>query len=271
MRFWQYISVITLIYVIAFSGSQSGTIETTRVGGNKDSTGESAPLIVPPELVYQAIPDYPCRAKETGDTGTVLLRICVGVEGVVVDVTVAKPSGVKLLERAALNAAYKNKFKPATLDGQPIEFWLQCPVTFFHSDGGTPSADQSGEISVDSNAYQAAFGEFTPIETGADGSAPNPDEFIPLEIKPEMIHQNPPDYPRDAKKAGITGTVWVKELVDEEGNVIKAIVSKSSGSISLDDAALKAAFKNKFKPGIQKGRPVKVWVTYPVEFKLDKK
>ena len=98
---------------------------------------------------------------------------------------------------------------------------------------------------------------------------PSPDEFVPVEILPEMIHQETPKYPRLAKQAGITGVVWVKALVDKEGNVRKAIVGKSSGTASLDDAAVKTAYKNKFKPGIQNGRPVNVWVTYKVVFELN--
>jgi protein TonB len=84
-----------------------------------------------------------------------------------------------------------------------------------------------------------------------------------------MIHEENPDYPRLAKQAGITGTVWIKALVDEQGDVLKAIVAKSSGTVSLDESAIDAAYKNKFKPGIQNGRPVKVWVTYPVEYTLE--
>ena len=59
-------------------------------------------------------------------------------------------------------------------------------------------------------------------------------------------------------------------LVDEDGNVMKAMVGKSSGTESLDGAAVEASYKNKFKPGIQNGRPVKVWVTYKVDFTLDR-
>ncbi len=99
---------------------------------------------------------------------------------------------------------------------------------------------------------------------------PAPDDFIPVEIYPEMIYEYTPPYPRLAEQAGITGRVWVKALVDEEGNVIKAMLGKTSGTQSLDEAAVEAAYKNKFKPGIQNGRPVKVWVTYKVDFQLDR-
>ncbi len=98
---------------------------------------------------------------------------------------------------------------------------------------------------------------------------PAPDEFVPVEIYPEMIYYAEPEYPRLARQAGITGTVWVKALVDEEGKVLRAIVAKSSGTACLDEAAIEAASKCRYKPGIQNGRPVKVWVTYAVEFILE--
>ena len=106
------------------------------------------------------------------------------------------------------------------------------------------------------------------VDIGEDEYLPPPDEFIPVEIQPEMIYQHKPEYPRLAKTAGLTGTVWVKALVDKEGNVRQAQVGKSSGTQSLDEVAVTAAYKNKFKPAIQNGRPVAIWVTYRVDFKL---
>ena len=97
---------------------------------------------------------------------------------------------------------------------------------------------------------------------------PAPEDFVAVEIYPEMIYQHEPEYPRLARQAGITGVVWVQALVDKEGNVRDARVGKSSGTQSLDEAAVEAAYNNKFKPGIQNGRPVAIWVTYKVEFSL---
>ncbi|MFQ6008426.1 MAG: energy transducer TonB [Candidatus Zixiibacteriota bacterium] len=128
--------------------------------------------------------------------------------------------------------------------------------------------DELAEIVAPDITAMAEGGDIV-VEIDPDDYLPAPDEFIPPEIRPEIVREYKPDYPRLARQAGITGTVWVNVLLDEEGNVIDAIIAKSSGTKSLDDAALQAAYKNKFKPGIQNGRPVKCWVTYPVEFKLD--
>ncbi len=106
------------------------------------------------------------------------------------------------------------------------------------------------------------------VDIADEDFLPDHRAFIPVEIYPEMIYEHIPDYPRLAEQAGITGLVWVKALVDEEGNVRKAILGKTSGVNSLDEAAVNAAYKCRFKPGIQNKRPVKVWVTYKVEFEL---
>ena len=98
---------------------------------------------------------------------------------------------------------------------------------------------------------------------------PAPDEFVPVEIPAEMIYEEVPEYPRLARQAGMEAVVWVKALVDKDGNVKKAMVLKSSGSkAGFDEAAVKAAYKCKFKPAIQNGRPVAVWVSYSVEFTI---
>lgn len=97
---------------------------------------------------------------------------------------------------------------------------------------------------------------------------PAPDEFVPVEMMPELIVKNKPDYPRMAKQAGLEGVVTVRVLVLEDGSVKDAIVQKSSGVASLDEAAVAAAFGCKFKPAIQNKRPVKVWVSFPYEFTL---
>jgi len=97
---------------------------------------------------------------------------------------------------------------------------------------------------------------------------PRRTDFVSCEIYPEMVYQAEPEYPSQALRLKQEGVVYVQALIDKEGGVRDAVVFKSSGVDCLDTAALRAALKNKFKPGIQNGRPVMVWVTYKVEFKL---
>lgn len=73
-------------------------------------------------------------------------------------------------------------------------------------------------------------------------------------------------YPEIAKESGIEGKVTVKVLVGESGNVIK-VGSVSGNDVFADEVKDKAA-DLQFTPGLQNGKPVKVWVNVPFNFKL---
>lgn len=90
--------------------------------------------------------------------------------------------------------------------------------------------------------------------------------FYALSEKPEEIKRVNPTYPELAKKAGIEGTVVVKVLVNTKGDIEKVEVLKSHPL--LDEAAIEAAKQFKFKPGKQRDRLVKVWVSIPFNFRL---
>jgi protein TonB len=93
-------------------------------------------------------------------------------------------------------------------------------------------------------------------------------EFYALSDKPEVINRVEPAYPDLARKAGIEGMVVVKVLIGTKGDVEKVEVVKSHPM--LDDAAMDAAKQFKFKPGKQRDRFVKVWMTIPFTFRLKK-
>jgi protein TonB len=96
--------------------------------------------------------------------------------------------------------------------------------------------------------------------------------FVVVEDMPEPIGgiqsiQNKIVYPDIAKRAGVKGKVFVLAFVDEKGNVTKTVVQKGLGA-GLDEAAEDAIKQTKFKPGMQRGKPVKVQVMIPIVFKL---
>lgn len=93
-------------------------------------------------------------------------------------------------------------------------------------------------------------------------------DYVPVEKQPEMIYQAQPAYPRDARDRNASGSVWVKVLVSMYGTVEQVMIGTSSGDKYLDNAAMLAAYRSKFKPAIQKGRAVAIWVTYKIEFKI---
>jgi TonB family protein len=74
-------------------------------------------------------------------------------------------------------------------------------------------------------------------------------------------------YPEKAKEDGIEGIVEIEIIVDEFGEVQKADVIKGIRP-DCDELARIAVYYTKFKPGLQRGKPVKVQFIVPVEFKL---
>lgn len=73
-------------------------------------------------------------------------------------------------------------------------------------------------------------------------------------------------YPEIAREAGMEGRVTVKVLVGTDGSVIK--VGSVSGPEVFQDEVRDKAADLQFTPGLQNGKPVKVWVTVPFNFKL---
>lgn len=101
---------------------------------------------------------------------------------------------------------------------------------------------------------------------------PEEEIFVVVEQQPELIGgmadlQRNIRYPDIARKAGIEGRVYVQFVVDEQGNVNNPVVIRGIGG-GCDEEALRAVRKAKFKPGMQRGRPVKVRYSLPIVFKL---
>jgi periplasmic protein TonB len=99
-----------------------------------------------------------------------------------------------------------------------------------------------------------------------------PKYFVAVEEMPEPIGgiaaiQQLITYPEIAKRAGVEGKVYVLAFVDETGRVTGAKIIKGIGA-GCDEAALDAVRQTQFKPGKQRGTPVKVQVSIPIVFKL---
>jgi protein TonB len=73
-------------------------------------------------------------------------------------------------------------------------------------------------------------------------------------------------YPLIALEAQIEGKVSVKVLVDVDGSVIKT--GSFNGPDVFRDEVSQKSMNLRFTPGLQNGKPVKVWVTVPYRFSL---
>lgn len=75
-------------------------------------------------------PVYPKLARKRGWEGTVLLEVDVDRDGMVASVRVRTSSSYTLLDREALAAVKKWRFKPGTIGGRPTDTKVMVPVHF---------------------------------------------------------------------------------------------------------------------------------------------
>ncbi len=92
---------------------------------------------------------------------------------------------------------------------------------------------------------------------------------VPAPASGEKFFNEKLNYPAYAKKKNISGTVVIKALVHENGDIMSVETYKSV-DMNLDEAALIAVNYTKFTPAIYHSMAVKVYILYPVEFKLKK-
>ena len=93
-------------------------------------------------------------------------------------------------------------------------------------------------------------------------------KFIPYDDPPRPITPIKPVYPDIAQEAGIEGQVLVQCFIDEKGRVKETIVVKGIPNTGLNESAVQALRKTRFSPAKQRERPVGVWITIPINFKL---
>jgi len=84
---------------------------------------------------------------------------------------------------------------------------------------------------------------------------------------PTLLSKTEPEYSEDARKARLQGTVLLRIVVDTQGVASNIAVSKSLG-LGLDDRAIDAVKKWKFKPGKVNGKPAAVEAYVEVNFRL---
>ena len=93
-------------------------------------------------------------------------------------------------------------------------------------------------------------------------------KFIPYDDPPRPITPIKPVYPDIAQEAGIEGQVLIQCFIDKTGRVKETIVIKGLPNTGLNESAVAALRKTRFRPAKQRETPVGVWITIPINFKL---
>lgn len=106
-------------------GGQAGGVAGGVIGG-AIALPEDAEAPIPAES--NAKPDYPQEARDTGKTGTVVLKVYILASGAVAEVEVMR--GQEPFVSAAVKAVRKWKYTPAMYKGQPITVYRIIQIPF---------------------------------------------------------------------------------------------------------------------------------------------
>lgn len=149
--------------------------------------------------------------------------------------------------------------------------------TFASTDNKTESLSSNNENNNGSKpkfkSVKRSADDFLPPEIEEEKFENDPAFFSTLEVKPEPIGgmdaiYKKLIYPSEAKANEITGTVKVQAFIDEFGEVMTAEVVEGIG-FGCDNVARNAVYYARFKPGLQKGKPIRSMIIIPIEFKPD--
>ena len=103
----------------------------------------------------------------------------------------------------------------------------------------------------------------------AGESAAGSDTLPQASIDNASRMSNPPIYPVDVQKRGVTGMVVMIVDVAVDGSVSAAKIDRSAGDQRLDASALEAVKKWKFRPAMKNGKPVVSQARVPVDFRIE--
>ena len=129
-----------------------------------------------------------------------------------------------------------------------------------------PSDDE--DIADDLTLDELDFDDFSNLDAPPPPPSGPKVVFIPYDDPPVAMSPIRPRYPEIAQEAGIEGVVVVQAFIDEKGRVKETLILKGVPNTGLDEAAMEAIRKTRFRPAKQRERAVGVWISIPVNFRL---
>jgi len=205
---------------------------------------------------------YPIPAAENGIQGKVYVTFVVEADGSVSRAKVVRGVDPSLDAEALRVVNALPKWKPGYQKGKAVPVSYTIPINFALDNGEKGKEidetvvvgyDQKGVATKDS-IYQVC--EVMPEFPGGELEVR---KFIATNIR----------YPKESMKYGEVGKVFVTFVVAKDGSVEKVRIARSVSS-ALDNEAIRVVSSMpNWIPGKQKGEPVNVQYTIPVNFVLE--
>lgn len=206
---------------------------------------------------------YPENAFKNKVQGRVIVQFVVQKDGKVGDVKILRGTDEELNNEAVRVIKSLPAFTPGEMDGKPVSVWYTFPVMFKIAGGGKVvrlEGDNAGNSSASEPADPNQVYTVVEKKPQFPGGEAELLRYISENLR----------YPEVAKNEKNQGRVVVQFVVKSDGSVgdVK-IIRKVSDALDAEAARVIKSLPT-FTPGEIGGKPVSVWYTLPVTFKLSK-
>lgn len=273
-RLWVSVCLAVIAATVAGAQQPDSSAAPARVRVYAVGSGVTAPELLP--LNLPPLTSGKCKKKADG---TVMLSVIVDATGRPRNVMFFHPVGTDL-DRFALRIAAADRFKPGTSDGAPVavaqllEVNLQGCVEQVKDEAGkkidglrlrsqpeqklAPLPQPPGDaVAAPDDKNWADSENGTPRTEHVGGAVKRP---VPLTSVEAM-------YTDAARKARFEGVCLISVVVDKYGMPQNPKVLRKL-DYGLDQNAIDAVMKYRFKPAMRDGEPVPVLITVEVSFRL---
>ena len=184
---------------------------------------------------------YPAAAKEKGIQGKVVVNFVIEKDGSVANTEVVRSVGGGCDEEAIRVVSSMPNWIPGKQNGKTVKVSYNLPINFV--------IDDKEEDQV-----------FTVVEDMPE---------FPGGRKALLSYlANNINYPEEAKKAKVSGRVFVSFVIEKDGSVNDVKLLRGIGSGCDKESIRVVSSMPNWTPGTQKGAPVRVQYNLPIKFAL---
>jgi TonB family protein len=198
--------------------------------------------------------EYPEIARRAGIQGMVVVQFVVNEQGQILDPVVLRNLGAGLDEEALRAVRNMPRWEPGVHKGVPVKVRFTLPIPFKLPEG-TPATSPESQTSPQDGEV------FTIVDQPPrfPGGFAAHQAYLAANLR----------YPEIARRAAVSGVVFVQFIVNEEGQILNPVVTRGVGA-GLDEEALRLVSNMpRWTPAIRDGVPVKVHYATAIVFPPD--
>jgi TonB family protein len=234
---------LVVLSAVGMWAQQAATLDQAyRQVPDKDGVYFVGPQVSQPKLVHAVPAIYTDEMLKSKSGGLSVWSVVISADGTPADAHLVEPLGASF-DAAAIDAINQSKFETGNLNGKPVNVHIAVAVPFRY--GKYPAVPVVGIIERDLD--------------------PGDKHRRPANADPAMIHLASPSFSTDAIKPRYQGPSLVSVLVGEDGVPSDARILRALG-MGLDEKAIGAVLRCRFRPAMKNGRPVSARISIAVNF-----